>query len=120
MKAVLMRQMRVVVTDTRQLEEMFEEVADAWGLSGAERDAVRGDALAGRGGRRRSAFISERMALVVEIDWLLCAHMDARQIRHWVRSRVAGVLGTSPLDDLVGSTDRLRRIRTMLSAELPQ
>ena len=87
-----------------------------------EREAVRGTALtAGRVPRgRRSQFVTERMTLIVDIDWLLCSRMDAAEIRQWVRRRVAGVLGTSPLDDLVGSTDRLRRIRTLLQLEAPQ
>ena len=60
------------------------------------------------------------MALVVEIDWLLGTRMGAREIRIWVRRRVAGVFGSSPLDDMVGSTDRLRRIRALLALEVSE
>ena len=117
-----MRHMRPVYGSVALLEDVFDEVAQAWGLSPSEREAVRGTMLtSGRVPRgRRSPFVTERMALIVDIDWLLCSRMDADEIRLWVRRKVAGALGTSPLDDLVGSTDRLRRIRALLQLEVSQ
>lgn len=112
---------RVCFSSVESLEEMFEEVTDCWGLSFSEREAVRGCSLYGGSGRRgRSGFLTERMALAVEIDWLLNARMDTAEIRLWLRRRVADVFGTSPLEDMVGSTDRLRRMRDLLSLEAAQ
>lgn len=113
---------RLVIGSVQLLEEVFEEVTASWGLSPSEREAVRGTALtSGRRERsRRSRFVTERMALVVEIDWLLGTRMGAREIKVWVRRRVAGVFGSSPLDDMVGSTDRLRRIRALLALEVSE
>jgi hypothetical protein len=111
---------RLMIGSVQVLEDVFEEVTAAWGLSPSEREAVRGVALTtGRRERsRRSRFVTERMALVVEIDWLLGTRMEAREIRQWIRRRVAGVIGSSPLDDMVGSSDRLRRIRELLALEV--
>ena len=113
---------RVGFRTIEALEGLFDEVVEAWGLSFSEREAVRGLALRGDvdGRRRRSRFLTERMALVIEIDWLLGQRMDAREVRLWVRRRVAAVAGSSPLDEMVGSTDRLRRIRTLLTLECEQ
>lgn len=111
-----MRERGILIGDVQMLEDVFEEVTEAWGLSVSERETVRGSALPS-GRARRSRFERERMALVVEIDWLLGTCMDAAQTRAWVRRRVAGVLGSSPLDDMFGSTDRLRRIRALLTLE---
>jgi hypothetical protein len=117
-----MRDMRVVYESVELLEDVFEEVTRAWGLCPAEREALRGTALTSRRTprARRSRFVTERMMLVVDIDWLLCSRMEAAEIRLWVRRRVAGVLGTSPLDDMFGSTDRLRHIRALLRLEVSQ
>lgn len=113
---------RLMIGSVQMLEDVFEEVTAAWGLSPSEREAVRGVALTpGRRERpRRSRFVTERMTLVVEIDWLLGTRMGEREIRIWLRRRVAGVFGSSPLDDLVGSTDRLRRIRELLALGVPE
>lgn len=112
-----MSEIRVVIGSVKLLEEVFDEVAAAWGLSAAERDAVRGTSMPVRGRARRSRFEADRMALVVEIDWLLGTRMDPRDVRAWLRRRVAGVFGSSPIEDMFGSTDRLRRIRTLLQIE---
>lgn len=117
-----MRNARMAYGDVALLEDVFEEVTHSWGLSPSEREAVRGTALTPRRSPRgrRSRFVAERMALVVDIDWLLCSCMDPQEIRGWVRRRVAGVLGSCPLDEMVGSTDRLRRIRALLQLEVSQ
>ncbi|MES2096792.1 MAG: hypothetical protein V4459_08515 [Pseudomonadota bacterium] len=112
--------MRVSFRKFEDLEAVFEEVTVDWGLCASEREAIRGTALTPSGRSRRSSFVAERMALVIEIDWLLGSRMDANEIRLWVRRRVAGVFGSSPLDDMFGSTDRLRRIRAMLALEVSQ
>lgn len=115
-----MRTVRISYGNVTLLEDVFEEVTTAWGLSPAEREAVRGVALTARrrDRGRRSRFVVERMALIVDIDWLLRSRMEADEIRRWVRRRVAGLLGSSPLDDMVGSTDRLRRIHELLQLEV--
>lgn len=115
-----MKTMQVFFSSLKNLEEAFEEVISDWELCPSERDAVRGTSLAPSRTRRSSAFVAERMALVIEIDWLLGSRMESAEIRQWIRRRVAGVFGSSPLDDMFGSTDRLRRIRAMLALENSQ
>lgn len=111
----------VTFTSFDALEDAFKEVATSWGLSPSEREAVQGTSFpSGSGRRRRSRFVSDRMVLVVEIDWLLGARMEQREIRMWLRRRVAGVFGSSPIEAMFGSTDRLRRIRTLLALEVSQ
>ena len=112
---------QITFTSFDSLEDAFMEVATSWGLSPSEREAIQGTSFpSGSGRRRRSRFVGDRMVLVIEIDWLLGARMEEREIRIWLRRRVAGVFGSSPMEDMFGSTDRLRRIRTMLALEVSQ
>lgn len=115
-----MPSMIVNFANPEMLENVYEHVADAWGLSSTEREAVRGDALqvsTTRSGRR-SEFATERMTLLIEINYLLSGRMDVPEIRQWIRRKVVG--GSSPLEELVGSTDCIRRLRTLLALEFSQ
>lgn len=115
-----MPSMIINFADSEMLENVFEHVADVWGLSSSERKAVCGEAVLvlpiSKG--RRSEFVTERMTLVIEINYLLSGRMDTVEIRGWIRTQVAG--GNTPLDSMVGSTDRLRRLRTLLALEASQ
>lgn len=111
---------RLLIGSVQLLEDVFEEVVATWGLTPSEREAIRGTSVPLRGRRRRSRFATDRMALVVEIDWLLGSRMEQREIRVWLRRRVAGVFGSSPIEDMFGSSDNLRRIRTLLALEVSQ
>jgi hypothetical protein len=105
-----------------ELHELFVDVADDWKLTAAERDAIRG--VASTSGRSspgdHSDFVVERMALVVQIDVLLGARMSREQVQEWLRTSVPGIFGSSPLEEMFGSTDRLRCIRALLAAEAAQ
>lgn len=101
----------------------FRAVVDEWDLSAAEAAAVAGEALPPvrpMSARRLSDFVLERMALAVEIDALLTSLMPRGDIPGWLRRRVPGIPGACPLDDMFGSSDRLRRIVAMLEAEVRQ
>lgn len=100
----------------------FRMVAREWDLSPAEAAAVAGTSLSPvkSGSSRRSDFVIERMALAVEIDALLCGLMERFEVLMWLRRRIPGVLERCPLDEMFGSSDRLRGIRAMLEAEVRQ
>lgn len=113
----------VVYRRRSDVARAFRVVADAWDLSRSEAAAVAGDALPPvrpTSARRLSDFILERMALAVEIDALLSSMMPRAEIAAWLRRRTPGVPGSCPLDDMFGSSDRLRRIVAMLEAEIRQ
>lgn len=100
----------------------FEEVVRRWRLSASEIDCVRGTAFPDRGRARgrQSRFVVERMSLVVEIDARLTALMDQWLIPDWLRDQIHPAFRGCPLDDMFGSTDRLRRIRDLLEPEVRQ
>ena len=101
----------------------FRVVTGEWELSPAEAAAVAGTALAPvrpTSAGRVSDFVLERMALAVEIDALLDRLMERFEVPGWLRRRVPGVLDRCPLEEMFGSSDRLRSIRAMLEAEVRQ
>lgn len=103
--------------------QAFRAVTAAWDLSPAEAAAIAGTSMPPVrpvSSRRLSDFVLERMALAVEIDALLTSMMEPFEIPAWLRRSVPGVFGTCPLDDMFGSSDRLRRIVAMLGAEVRQ
>jgi hypothetical protein len=112
--------MNINFADPEMLENVFEHVADVWGLSASEREAVRGAAVlvSPSSGGRLSEFLRDRMTLIIEINYLLSGRMDAPEIRQWIRKEVAG--GAAPLESMVGSTDRMRRLRALLALEVRQ
>lgn len=100
----------------------FEEVVKRWRLSPCQIDCVAGMALPGarRSRARHPPFVVERMSLIVEIDVQLTSLMDEWEIPEWLRERVPGAFPNSPLDEMLGSTDRIRRIRDLLEPEVRQ
>lgn len=111
----------LLFTSLEELEGCFDEAVEAWGVSLAERNALRGTALLHRSPRKQaySDFEIERMALVTQIHGLLSIHMQDAEIKQWLRRPLAETL-SSPLQELFGSTDRLRRMRAMLATEVSQ
>lgn len=111
-----------LLLSVQELADLFEKITAAWGLSPSERDALRGTSIPRNHSRVRSysTFVIERMGLTVEIDQLLGKRMEDHEIRSWLRRPIAGVVSTSPLDEMVGSTDHLRRVRAMLAPAVPQ
>lgn len=100
----------------------FDAVVRRWRLSPCEVDCVRGTAFPDvrRSRARHPRFVVERMALVVEIDAQLTALMDQWLIPDWLRDQIHPAFRGCPLDDMFGSTDRLRRIRDLLEPEVRQ
>lgn len=101
----------------------FREVTSLWGLSASEAAALAGTSMPPvrpTPARQVSEFVLERMALTVEIDALLTGMMERFEIPEWLRRRVPGVLESCPLDEMFGSTDRIRRVRDLLEPEVRQ
>lgn len=112
----------LVYANATAVSSAFTEVVGRWQLSACEIDCVAGTALPGgrRSRARRSRFVVERMALIVEIDAQLGALMEEWEIPAWLRERIPGAFAGCPLEEMFGSTDRIRRIRDLLEPEVRQ
>ena len=100
----------------------FDEIVKRWMLSPCEIDCVAGTALpsARKSRARHPRFVVERMSLIVEIDVQLCSLMDDWEIPDWLRARTISAFPGCPLDEMFGSTDRIRRVRDLLEPEVRQ
>ena len=112
----------MVYRNAKAIAAAFEEVVRRWRLSPSEVDCVAGTAFpqGRRGQARNPRFVSERMQLIVEIDAQLNMLMDDWQVPDWLRDRTHPAFKDCPLDDMFGSTDRMRRIRDLLEPEEEQ
>ena len=117
-----MPSMLLVFRSAKAISTAFETVVERWRLSPLEADGLAGISFPhGRRHRsRRSEFVIERMALIVEIDAQLGLLMDPCEISEWLRDRIHGVFAHSALEEMFGTTDRIRRIRDLLEPEVRQ
>ena len=112
----------LVFRNSTAVSSAFDDVMKRWRLSPSEIDCVAGNSLpwARRSRARHPRFVIERMSLIVEIDVQLCSLMDEWEIPEWLRDRITGAFPGSPIEEMFGSTDRIRRIRDLLEPEVRQ
>jgi hypothetical protein len=108
---------RVTFKTLEALQDVFVDVTEAWGLSQAERQAVRNGLPSGlpEGERPCEATVAERMALVTEIDLLMDDTTDITVVRAWIRKGLEDTAAGSPLEHMLGTTARLRCLRDRLA-----
>ncbi len=97
----------------------FSQVVVRWGLDGPTADAMLGT---GEGGAARIVIGSmrpddeqcRRLGVVIDIDILGRRMLGLSDPRSWVRSACPELGGRTPLEEMLGGTSGLLRVRSVL------
>ena len=103
--------------------ERYVDVVDRWRLSRQEADSLLVGSLPWPpvdGVSATAREIATRMALLVHIDAIVGATVDATDLADWVRSTNPGLWWKPPIEIVLGSTAQLRGMRDLLLLEVAE